>query len=111
MDILIDSPCTTLCVLATKSCCSRPTQLCSSSPGHSSGRLGAVFVLRLNVPNAFALIPQFTILRYNKERALYNSNFFEFECPPKQTEKFPLKNSKWFPKFGVGLQYSAVPFF
>ena len=45
-------------------------------PGHSSGRLAAVFVLRLNVPNVFALIPQFTILRSNKERALYDSNLF-----------------------------------
>ena len=42
--------------------------------GHSSGRLAAVFVLRLNVPNVFALIPQFVILRGNKERALYDSN-------------------------------------
>ena len=44
--------------------------------GHSSGQLAAVFVLRLNVPDVFALIPQFTILRSNKERALYDSNFF-----------------------------------
>ena len=40
------------------------------------GRLAAFFVLRLNVPNFFALIPQFTIFRSNKERALYESNFF-----------------------------------
>ena len=36
--------------------------------GHSSGLLAAVFVLPLNVPNVFALIPQFTTLRSNKER-------------------------------------------
>ena len=47
-------------------------------PGHSSGQLAAVFVLRLNVPNVFALIPQFIILRSNKERALYDSNLFSF---------------------------------
>ena len=69
------SPCTTLCVLATKPCCSRTPQLRSSSPGHSSGRLAAVFALRLNVTNVFALLPQFTILRSNKERALYDSSF------------------------------------
>ena len=49
-------------------------------PGHSSGRLASVFVLRLNVPNVFALIPKFTILRSNKERALYDSNLFLFLC-------------------------------
>ena len=31
-------------------------------PGHSSRQLAPVFVMRLNVPNVFALIPQFTIL-------------------------------------------------
>ena len=45
-------------------------------PGHSSGRLAAVFVLRLNVPHVFALIPQFTMLRSKKERALDDSIFF-----------------------------------
>ena len=45
-------------------------------PGRSSGRLAAVFDLRLNVPNVSALIPQFTILHSNKERALYDSRFF-----------------------------------
>ena len=45
-------------------------------PGHSSGQLTAVFVLRLNVPNVFALIPQFTIWRSNKERTLYDSDLF-----------------------------------
>ena len=61
--LIYDSPCTTLCVLAAKSCCSRTTQLYSSSPGYSFGRLVAVFVLHLNVPNVFVPIPQFTILR------------------------------------------------
>ena len=77
MDRLRDSPCTTFCVLAAKSCCSRTTQLRCSSPGQSSGRLAAVFVLRLNVPHVFALIPQFTILHSKKERALCDSVFFE----------------------------------
>ena len=30
----------------------------------------------MNVPNVFALISQFTILRCNKEHALYISNWF-----------------------------------
>ena len=30
---------------------------------------------RRNVPNVFAHVPRFTILRSNKERALYDSNF------------------------------------
>ena len=44
-------------------------------PGHLSGQLAALFVLRLNVQDVFALIPQFTILHSNKECALYDSIF------------------------------------
>ena len=70
MDRLIDSLRTMLCVLAVKSCCSWTPQLRSPLPDHSFGWLTAVFVLRLNVPNILALLPQFTILRSNKERVL-----------------------------------------
>ena len=75
MDRLIDSPCTMFCVLAAKSCYLQTTQIRCSSPGNSSGRLAAVFVLRPNVLNVFALIPQFTNLRSNKECTFYNSIF------------------------------------
>ena len=40
-----------------------------------AGRLAAVTVSRRNAPNVFAHVPQFTILRSNKECALYDSSF------------------------------------
>ena len=39
---------------------------------------GTLTVSRRNVPNVFAHIPQFTILRSNKERALYDSTVMVF---------------------------------
>ena len=75
-DRLTHSPCSTLCVLASKSCCSQTTLLRSSSPGPLVRTTCRCFRLASERANVFALIPQFTILRNNKERALYDSNLF-----------------------------------
>ena len=75
-DSLACSPCTMLCVLAANSCCSRTTQWRNSSSGPLVRTTRRRFRLASERAKFFALIPQFTILRNNKERALYDSIFF-----------------------------------
>ena len=77
--------------------------------GHSSGRLVAVFVLRLNMPNVFALIPQFSVLSSNKERALYDNNFFVPEIHSRVTVGHSFaKGALWDYFWKMGLFLSLI---
>ena len=113
IDCHMCSPCTTLCVLAVKSCFSRTTQLRSSSPGHSSGRLAAVFVLRLNVPNVFALIPQSPFCVAIKS-AHFTINFSmtsrDPKCP-KRSRNYQAYRTHIFLDCPRGRQPQDTPFF